>query len=134
MIGDGFNDPTNTFGNGYLFITNSQSDTLFFENNFRTSLSTDTFCVRNFTSLAERNDREKDITIYPNQVKPGEVLRLSRDVNFSLRLRNVKGQLITQVDGNQVKLPDNLTSGVYFLEIRTLKDNRILDIKKVLIQ
>ncbi len=134
LIGDGFNDPTNTFGNGYLFITNSQSDTLFFENNFRTSLSTDTFCVRNFTSLAERNDREKDITIYPNPVKPGELLRLSRDVNFSLRLRNVKGQLITQVDGNQVKLPDNLTSGVYFLEIRTLKDNRILDIKKVLIQ
>ncbi len=133
-IGDGFNDPTNTFGNGYLLITNRQSDTLFYENNFTTSLSTDTFCLRNVTSLSERIAKDQTIDIFPNPIMPGEVLRLNSTVNFSLNLRNVQGQLVTQVSRNQFTVPENLTSGIYFLEIRALNNSSILDIKKVLIQ
>ena len=133
-IGDGFNDPTNAFGNGYLLITNRLSDTLFFENNFTSSLSADTFCLRNVSSISERRLEANAIIAFPNPIGAGEVLRLNSVNNFSLTLRNVQGQLVSQDSGNQFNVPENLTSGVYFLEISELKSNRILDIKKVLIQ
>ncbi|MFT6166860.1 MAG: hypothetical protein ACJASF_001553 [Vicingaceae bacterium] len=131
---DGFNDPSGSFGNGYLLITNSLSDTLFFENNFRTALSTDTFCVQFSTSLNERLSKDNVLSVFPNPIHAGETLRLNSSINFSLRLRNVQGQLVTEAQGNQFNIPEKLTSGIYFLEIRELKNNSIVDIKKVLIQ
>ncbi len=131
---DGFNDPSNTFGNGYLLITNKKLDTLFFENNFRTALSTDTFCEQFSTSLNERLSESNAISVFPNPLNAGEILRLNSKLNFSLNMRNAHGQLVAKVSGNQFVIPERLSSGIYFLEIRELKSNRIVDIKKVLIQ
>ena len=131
---DGFNDPSGSFGNGYLLITNRLSDTLFFENNFRTALSTDTFCVQFSTSLNERLSKDNVLSVFPNPINAGETLRLNSTLNFSLSLRNVQGQLIFNSQGNQFSVPEKLTSGIYFLEVRDLKSKSVLDIKKVLIQ
>jgi len=132
--GDGFNDPSGNFGNGYLLITNKQLDTLFFENNFTTALSTDTFCEQFSTSLNEIFSNDNAISVFPNPINAGEILQLNSMHNFSLNLRNIQGQLIAEAQGNKFNLPKKLASGIYFLEIRTLETNRILGIKKVLIQ
>ena len=133
LIGDGFNDPTGTFGNGYLLITNRQSDTLFFENNFTSSLSTDTFCEQFSTSLEERLSKEDAIVVFPNPIQAGEKLQLNTNYIYDLSLRNIQGQLINKVRGNEFDIPELLPQGIYFLEIRQSNTNQVLDIKKVLI-
>ncbi len=131
--GDGFNDPTGRFGNGYALITSPQGDTLFYENNFRTSLSTDTFCVQLSTSIAENVKVKETVSVYPNPIKVGEQLTLSGE-QATLSLRNIQGQIIMQQTGNTIQIPESLSSGMYLLEIRSFDTNKLVDIKKVLVQ
>lgn len=131
---DGFNDPTGRFGNGYLLVTNKQLDTLFFENNFRTGLITDTLCEQFSSSLDETLPKRKSLSVFPNPIQAGKILQLNRTDNFTLILRNVQGKLITETTGNSLSISEKLSVGIYFLEIRNLKSNNMVEIKKVLVQ
>jgi lysyl endopeptidase len=132
--GDGFNDPSGNFGNGYLLVTKNQSDTLFFENNFRNSLSTDTFCVQFTTSVNEISRTGNSLIAYPNPVKAGENIKLSSHSLLFLTLRNLNGQIITSTIGNELYVPTDIAQGVYFLEVRSRDNDTVQSIKKVLVQ
>ena len=132
--GDGFNDPSGNFGNGYLLIMKNQNDTLFFEDNFRNSLSTDTFCVEFTTSIREILRAENSLIAHPNPVKAGEIIKLSRHSLLFLTLRNINGQILNSAYGNELNIPKNTSQGVYFLELRSKENGIFQGIKKVLVQ
>lgn len=130
--GDGFNDPNGIFGNGYALITMNTLDTLFFENAFFTSLSTDTFCVQLSSSIGDVVDQRSDLSIYPNPILKGNTLTVGNRP-IQMRLYSKEGKLITEKNSQYLTIPVELSSGIYFLEMID-KNNQRIDIKKVLVQ
>lgn len=130
---DGFNDPTGRFGNGYAIITGPLGDTLYFENNFRNSATSDTFCIQFATSISENNINRASVNVYPNPVKPGNNLCVIGD-KAVLSLRNAQGQLILEKIGNEIRVPEGLSSGLYLLEVRNANSNNLIEIKKMLVE
>jgi hypothetical protein len=117
-----------------LLVMKNQNDTLFFEDNFRNSLSTDTFCVQFTTSVNEIPRAGNDLIAYPNPVKAGENINLSSHSPLFLTLRNLNGQIVTSTYGNELNIPKNTPQGVYLLELRSKDKSTFRGIKKVLVQ
>lgn len=113
--GDGF---SGNFGNGFALITDSNGDTLLFENAFFSSAKTISFCPRLLTSIQEIKGIK--VGLHPNPVAAGGILEIEYGKVFEMyRLYQLNGQLVESADlplNHQIRIPE-VKSGLYFLEL-----------------
>lgn len=131
-IGDGFNDPSGNFGNGYALIQNLRGDTLLFENNFTGSSKNISFCVRP-TSNSLNEKQAKKINYYPNPVSSGEEIYVQEESLAYFEVYSIAGKLIGagKMDNFAIKMPDK--SGMYIIVIRNAS-NEVQGRLKIVVQ
>ncbi|MEP7197795.1 MAG: T9SS type A sorting domain-containing protein [Saprospiraceae bacterium] len=88
------------------------------------------------TSIAEQNNSDNIINIYPNPFSTQTVLQTDNPLhNAILSVDNCFGQTVKQIkniSGQAVILSrDNLSNGVYF--VRLIQDNKVIKTKRILI-
>lgn len=131
-VGDGFNDPSGNFGNGYALIRNVRGDTLLFENNFTGSFKDISFCVRPVSNSVAENKRE-NIAIFPNPVSRGQNISLKGETNATYQIYALDGKLIDngKLNNQSIKMPEK--SGLYILVIQN-KEEKIISRTKVIVK
>lgn len=131
-FGDGFNDLTGNFGNGYALLRDANGDTLLFENSFFTSSKTINFCPKLLTQLDENT--KPLLSIYPNPVAKGGLLKVNSSREIArYRLFNIEGQLIQEgkpMGTNEIRIP-NAERGIFLIEL--IEENGSIAKEKLLI-
>lgn len=131
--GDGFNDASGNFGNGYLVVTRGL-DTLFFENSFTGTISTDTFCIKLSTGLTSNklSNTEDGFNVFPNPIQAGEFLNVANNPE-NITLFDLNGKLILKKFDLGFVIPSELPAGIYFVSARDLKSGK-LKVSKLIIR
>ncbi len=134
--GDGFNDPSGSNGNGFLLLTDTNGDTLAFENDFRTSSKSIPFCLNLSTSITERKSDDNIFNIYPNPLNKGEDLYFdSNEKGTRVLIYDYNGRLVLEKILEKDQISDsslNLNSGLYLIEILDQKGD-VLGRKKLIV-
>ncbi|MEX2379334.1 MAG: trypsin-like peptidase domain-containing protein, partial [Vicingaceae bacterium] len=123
--GDGFNGSSNS--NGKLLLTGSFNDTLIFENDFRGSSKSYSFCLKDTsTAIIENKAKENTLQLYPNPLRAGEKLYLKENTSskqlYNLTLLDGTGRQILKYNerSTSLRIPSNLDNGIYFLQIENV--------------
>lgn len=134
-FGDGFNDASGNFGNGFVLIRDINGDTAAFENNFTTAQKTLNFCVPKISTGIKRLQAvEERYAIYPNPLRVNELLKVESDGNFRLEVLGINGQKLREFRGkNQNSFRLNLKAGLYLIRFIDEKGQRF-KVQKLIVQ
>ena len=92
--------------------------------------STPAFVVANVNTVGLEEIENNNIDVYPNPTTG--ILYVRLDVNFDATVYNYQGQVVTKSLNNNGQIDlSNLTSGVYFVQIKT---DRNIMVEKVIIR